>query len=247
MKRPSLTVATAMVAGGPVPNLPPPVQGVWHDLHLQGASDPLPRAIQALQERPDVRVFLSDGRGAAASRNAALVAAQGDVLLFCDDDIVQNPDAHAALLEGFAQDLNLDFVCARLIGPDGRPHKAYGPDGQPVRFWNAARIGTPELALRMATIRALGLRFDEQFGAGTSTPLGDEFIFVMDCLRAGLKGRHINLVMGEHPSVSSGLNFAPQTLPWRRAVFRRALGWYWWPAYMAFLWRNRFRARRSAQ
>lgn len=238
---PSLTVALAMQGDGRVPVLPPPVPGVWHDLHVQRLPAPLPPALAALASRADVRVLGCPGTGAARSRNAALDTARGDLLLFADDDMIQDPAGHRRLRQDFAGNPATDILCARLIGPDGRPHKGYGPDGQALRFWNAARVGTPEIALRLDRVRRAGARFDEGFGAGTAVPLGDEYIFLMDCRRARLTGRHVDVTVGVHPPHSSGLAFGRETLPWRRAVFRRALGWYWRPAHALFLLRNRHR------
>lgn len=239
---PRLSVAIAMVAGGPLPVLPDPVAGVEYDLHVQGlAPGPLPDGLDRLAARADVRVLPCPGRGAARSRNAALQAARGDLLLFSDDDIGHDPAAHALLRARLAAEPGLDFLCGRLHDDRGQPHKRYGPDGARVRFWNAARVGTPEIALRLARVRAAGVAFDEGFGAGAAVPLGDEYIFLMDCRRAGLRGRHVALGLGRHPPVSSGLAFGPETLAWRQAVFRRALGRFWWPAFRLFLWRNRHR------
>jgi hypothetical protein len=55
-------------------------------------------------------------------------------------------------------------------------------------------------------VRARGLRFDEGFGAGAGTEsfLGEEFVFVADCLKAGLGGRAVPLVVSVHPDTSSG-------------------------------------------
>ncbi|GGE26183.1 Glycosyltransferase, GT2 family [Gemmobacter megaterium] len=243
---PRLTVATAMMGHGPVPVLPPPVAGVMQDLHVQGLPDRLPPALAALAARPDVRILPCAGRGAARSRNAALATARGEILLFADDDMVQDPAAQDQVRAAFAADPRLDILCGRLHGPDGRPHKAYGAAGRALRFWNAAKVGTPEIAVRLARVRAAGVAFDEGFGAGAQVPLGDEYVFLMDCRRAGLAGRHVALGLGVHPPHSSGLAFGPETLGWRRAVFRRALGWYWRPAFALFLFRNRHRLQRAS-
>ena len=224
-----------------IPVLPAARAGVFYDLHVQQAPGVFPADFKELSMRPDVRVLACAGSGAARSRNAALAAAQSALLLFADDDMVQDVGGQDRLRQQFSDDPSVDILCARLHAADGQPHKAYGPDGQTLRFWNGARVGTPEIALRLQRVRSAGLQFDEGFGAGTVIPLGDEYIFLMDCRRAGLTGRHVNIPVGVHPPLSSGLVFGYDTLPWRRAVFQRALGWFWRPAYGLFLLRNRHR------
>lgn len=182
--------------------------------------------IQAVS-RPDIAVTALQGSGVARSRNAALdhaAAASVPILLFADDDIRFATDAYPALVARFDADPALDFVCARLVNPDGRLHKRYSPDGTPARLWNCGKVGTPELALRPDRFAAVGLRFDTGFGAGAAVPVGDEFIFLADALKAGLRGLHIDLVVGEHAPESSDLRRGDQETVWRRKVFRRALG-----------------------
>ena len=240
-KLPALTIAVALRNCARIPALPPVRPDVLFDLHVQDAPDIWPPDLERLAARTDVRLLACAGHGAARSRNAALDAAQGELLLFADDDVIQDVAGQDLLRQQFLNDATIHILCARLRDAHGVPHKAYGRDGQKLRFWNGARVGTPEIMLRMEKVRGAGLLFDEAFGAGAMTPLGDEYIFLMDCRRAGLNGRHVDVTVGVHPAHSSGLIFDRKTLPWRRAVFRRALGWFWRPAYALFLWRNRHR------
>jgi len=206
----------------------PPVQGtVWRVF----AQDVPPADLGALSAlgrgRPDLAVIALSGAGVAHSRNAALAQAVAEgvpVLLFGDDDIGFATDDWPSLRALFAADPGLDFVCARLANPDGRAHKRYSPDRARARVWTCGKVGTPELAVRPDRFVAAGLRFDPGFGAGGPVPVGDEFIFLADALRAGLRGVHSDLVLGVHPDHSSGLDRSPQAGVWRRAVFRRALG-----------------------
>ena len=59
-------------------------------------------------------------------------------------------------------------------------------------FQRRPRRPASELALRREAVLAAGVRFDEGFGAGAGTAnfLGEEYIFIADCLRAGLCGEH---------------------------------------------------------
>jgi hypothetical protein len=201
--------------------------------------------VAALLARGDVELHEMEGCGLSRSRNAAMDRTSTDLLLLADDDVELRAEALTALRHAFAGDPALDFACLRLHAPGGEPYKRFGASGTPVRFWNCGKVGSPEVALRIAPIRAAQLRFDETFGAGTPAWFGEEYIFLLDARRAGLRGRHLDIVVGFHPPESSGVDASAAAMRVRRAVFRRALGWYWRPAFALFKIRNRLRAPRA--
>jgi hypothetical protein len=240
---PRLVVAIATIGGrgaGLAQVLPDPCDGVvWHVFW----QDPDPTALSGLAavNRPDLRITPLSGAGVARSRNAAIAGVEGDILLFADDDLAFCLRAYPALRAAFAQDPTLDFICGRVLAPDGRLRKRYGPDGQKASRWNTARVGTPELALRLAPVRAADIRFDETFGAGSANPLGDEYIFVCDALRAGLRGQHRALDLAVHPADSSGAGQSAFGPAHRRRAIDRALGHWAFPARVGFALRHRRR------
>ena len=125
--------------------------------------------------------------GLARSRNAALDSARGAILFFADDDVVHPPSAPEGIRRFFAENPGLDLFVGRSLDPDGRPRKRPLPRRRLTRL-NAARASSHEIAVRLAPVRAAGIRFDEGFGigAGTAATLGEEYVFLADCLAAGL-------------------------------------------------------------
>ena len=81
--------------------------------------------------------------------------------------------------------------------------------------------------MRLAPVRAAGVRFDEGFGvgAGTEATLGEEYVFLADCLAAGLAGVHDPLPVSVHPHESSGFVWEGAAQARARAlVFARVFG-----------------------
>src|SRR5689334_2145975 len=58
---------------------------------VDGATDGTEAMLGALTPSYALRVVVQSNRGPAAARNAAIAVAQGDVLLFLDDDVVPVP------------------------------------------------------------------------------------------------------------------------------------------------------------
>ncbi|MHB1101963.1 MAG: hypothetical protein ACYC0C_04105 [Devosia sp.] len=193
--------------------------------------------------RPDIGIMLLRGRGVAASRNAALAFCQTEALLFTDDDVSLLAAGMVSLIAEFEADPVLDLIAGQTLLETGTPEKRYPPGPRPLTAYNCARIGTVELAVRPRRIVARGIVFDTSFGAGTENFLGDEYIFVVDCLRAGLKGAYCPIPLAVHSGPSSGLDFGSETATRARArVFERVFN----PAIaplvkLAFLWRHRAR------
>lgn len=217
----------------------PVMDSVSYQIFVQGSGGTFD--IPARITRSDIQVFHQDSYGVTNSRNAAIESATGDVLLFADDDVTSNTDSYASLRKLFLDAPYLDFACGQLHGVNGKPFKTYPDHLTPATRLNTAKVGTPELAIRARSIRDKGIRFDTTFGAGSLLWLGDEYIFLCDALRAGLRGYHINLVLGTHPHQSTGHQNSALSFEIREKVFRRAFGPVSWPFRFAFAAKNRKR------
>lgn len=242
MTSPLLTIAIATMADR-IPRLLktdlPAIDGaIWH-LFVQG--EPSVIACEAERfARPDITVTHSEGCGVARNRNAALAAAQTEFLLFWDDDLSADPSAITRLIQRFQSLPDTDFLCARLSDESGKPRKRYSDDGTRARWHNCGKVGTPELAVRPSRMRAKNIWFDTAFGAGSPAFLGDEYIFLCDALRAGLRGVHVDLILASHPTESSGNRSGSVVMAVRRLVLIRALGrWASLPVRLTFALRHR--------
>ena len=177
--------------------------------------------------RPDIAVARLDTTGLSRSRNAALDRARGEIVLIADDDVTHPEGAYAAIRRAFAADPGLDLLAGRSFTPDGAPRKPGQDRAHRLRLWNSGRISSHELAFRRARVAAAGIRFDERFGAGAGTPtfLGEEYVFVADCLKAGLSGRYAPIPVSVHPPESSGFVWrGPAAARARAAVLGRVFG-----------------------
>lgn len=211
------------------------------DYHIFVQDVTSPAQVEGILQRDDITVTVLKNHGVAQSRNAAINCSKGDIVLFADDDLILHTHNYAVLRDMFASHLDLDFICAQMLNTKGLPFKSYSPDMTPASRLNTAKVGTPEMAVRIKSIRAAGVTFDTNFGAGSANWLGDEYIFLCDALRTGLKGRHIALKLATHPAPSSGLDNSASSFVVRANVLRRALGRASWPLRCAFAWRHRKR------
>ena len=220
--RPKLTIAYSTLAdraGGIVfPEARPDVEIL---VLVQGGSP----AGNNVDGRPDIRMIGLDGYGVARSRNAAIEQASGALLLFSDDDVTLIPEVFSLFFETFATHPEIALVMGQAINPDGALHKRYAARAQGLSLFNSAKAATYEMMIRLDPVRRHRVKFDEAFGAGTNNFIGDEYIFISDLLRAGLKARFIPVTIACHPPDSSGLRWSdPEAMQARRALFDRVFG-----------------------
>ena len=175
---------------------------------------------------PKARLVELKNRGVAKSRNAAIDRASGKYLLFADDDVTFSDAGIDSAVEYLEAHQNCAIVLARAVDETGELRKRYASEITPLKLTNSARAATYEMLVRLDAIRERGIRFDENFGAGATFYLGDEYIFIADALRAGLSGAHLPITIATHPSESSGSRWGEASdLAARSQVFTRVFGW----------------------
>jgi GT2 family glycosyltransferase len=165
-------------------------------------------------------------RGVAKSRNAAIDRASGKYLLFADDDVTFSEADITSAIQYFESNPEVSILLTRANDPQGNARKDYVDKETPIKLTNSARAATYEMLIRVDAIREKKVRFDEDFGAGVSNYLGDEYIFIADALRAGLAGVHLPITVAVHPVESSGSKWGTtEDLQARSKVFTRVFGW----------------------
>lgn len=184
---------------------------------------------------PAGRVFDYRETGLSKSRNRALQHATADICVVGDDDVRHLPAAQEIIAGAFADHPRADIITFQARTPDGAPFKRYASRPRRHTRRSIMRVISWEIALRTASVRAAGLRFDERFGLGADFPTGEENIFLMDALRRGLHLRYIPAPIVIHPAESSGANFSsPASVAAKGAAFRRMFGAASKPLEMAF-------------
>lgn len=201
--------------------LPDPVSEIVYLILVQNAAEP---AAEKLVERADVSFRHLATRGLSESRNAALDLCDTPFLLFADDDMALFPKGIVALADHLANRPDLSLAAGwrnsafRTYRRSGRTHV--------LSRWNAGRICAPEFMVVVAQVRSSGTWFDPEFGAGSALATGEDYIFVSDLLRRGLKARSFPIVTGEHIGPSTGADWQTiSLLHARRAVLARVFGW----------------------
>ena len=184
-----------------------------------------PDSISVTDFNPEVKVFELKNRGVAKSRNAAIANTESEYLLFGDDDIEFNESGIASAINYMNTNPEVSILLMQAIDETGKLRKRYPAKSHKLQLTNSAKAATYEIMIRVSDIKGAGIKFDENFGAGAPNYLGDEYIFIADALRAGLKGQFEPIVIATHPTESSGsLRNSTADRSARAKVFTRVFG-----------------------
>ncbi len=183
--------------------------------------DKLPEALKGSRAVTDELKSL----GVAKSRNRVIELAETDYLVFADDDIEFVDAGLREAIDYLDNNPQVALVLAQAASPTAGLRKPYPSKQERLTKLNSARAATYEMIIRVSTIKDLGIRFDESFGAGVENYLGDEYIFIADLISAGGKGVFLPITIATHPEVSSGSGWGTERDRKARAkVFTRVFG-----------------------
>lgn len=134
------------------------------------------------------RMITTQTRGVGRNRNLALNYAQGDILLFADDDIRYADDYRDAVLNAYAARPDADMIVFSMdITENGRVIRQVTAPEKRLHLWNALRYGTYVISIRRTSFERANLWFSLQFGGGTEHGHGEDSLFLADAFRKKLK------------------------------------------------------------
>lgn len=173
-----------------------------------------------------IRIFFSTERGLSKSRNVAILNSNADYAFIMDDDVIV--DNHAFLeIAKLANRDSIDVVTCRFSYVSGDISKPYSDVAFCHNYISSASVSSIEIGFNVKSIREYQIKFDENFGLGTELPSGEEYIFITDCLRQGLKVKYLPINIGFHPNETSGMDFytSPEKVLAKREMLKRIFTW----------------------
>lgn len=127
-------------------------------------------------------------RGVGLSRNLALLHATAEIVLFADDDITYSDSIEADVLKEFDSAEQSDAIVFNLAA-DGeslrRPKQNHSRNR--LNRFNCVRYGAPRFAARLDSLRKTRVAFSLLFGGGAPFNSGEDSLFILDCVKRGMK------------------------------------------------------------
>tara|TARA_B100000446_G_scaffold188212_1_gene221153 strand:+ start:2841 stop:3626 length:786 start_codon:yes stop_codon:yes gene_type:complete len=186
--------------------------------------------------RSDLSYVCMADFGLSKSRNAVLSNCKSKYAYIMDDDVGFDLDKIQMLIKYMEED-KVDIATCQFCYHDGSSPKKYRKEAFFHNILSVAKVASIEICIKVSVLRKNNILFDEGFGLGTALPSGEEYIFLVDCLRAKLKVKYYPIVTGIHPNETSGLDFftsTPKVLA-KREMLKKIFGWKS-AAYILVFW-----------
>lgn len=139
-----------------------------------------------------VKWYDCNERGVGKSRNKALMAADADICVFADDDMVYVENALQVVKEAFGELVNADIISFNVEG------LVKSPGIRRLHTWNAFKHGACRLAVRRKKVLQSRVFFSLLFGGGAEFSCGEDTLFLLDCLKSGLRMYETSQYLGRN-------------------------------------------------
>ena len=170
-------------------------------------------------------VFINKNeKGLSKSRNFAMDAVNDGICLITDDDVSFEPHLFDAIKEAYDIYPDADIITFQAKTPEGEFFKTYSASPFAHNIKSVAKVSSIEMTFRIKSIRNSNIKFDERFGLGTQYPTGEEFVFLTDALKKGLKVYFYPKILAIHPKESSGSILDEKMFIAKGAMFARVFG-----------------------
>lgn len=128
-------------------------------------------------------------RGVGLNRNNTLMRAQGEILLFADEDMRYYDGYAERVCRAFARHPDADVLIFNIDEEeyDAAAQRCTITKCSRVNWFNYLRYGMVRVAVKRSAVKEHGIYFNQCFGGGTEHRHGEDSIFLSDCLRNHLK------------------------------------------------------------
>lgn len=143
------------------------------------------------------KMITTTTRGVGANRNIALAAADAEIVLFADDDVIYNDGAFDRILRAFDDLPQADLIAFGVdITKAGTVTREIHHPVKRRHLWNSMSFGAAYLGARRQALIDKKLSFSTLFGGGCIYGSGEDTMFIKDCLQNKLKVYSHSYVLG---------------------------------------------------
>jgi len=164
--------------------------------------------VQELEERQsNLKVVQRFEVGLARSRNWLLHQVSEGVCLISDDDVEYAEGFFERIVEAYRKYPDADIITFQVQTPLGSSYKRYEVQSRRHNLLSAGKVSSIEITFRADSVRRAKVEFDKRFGLGFTYPTGEEYVFLTDCIKAGLRAYYCPFGDNDSPGGKFGKSF----------------------------------------
>lgn len=144
-----------------------------------------------------VKVLSTDEMGLSKSRNLALKNATADICVIADDDMTYHDDYAQLISQAYTDHPEADIIAFQVkrYGNTKR-EKQFRVEPHWENYLSSMKISSVEITFKRKSIIDKNIYFNENIGAGTDFPNGEESTFLYAALHEGLKILYLPIEIG---------------------------------------------------
>jgi glycosyltransferase involved in cell wall biosynthesis len=169
------------------------VEIILVDQSLGDKKESIIEIIEKNNKKNRIRYFRDEGKGLSRARNIGLAISRGRIVGFPDDDCWYSGDIILRVVDFFKNENNNENY-GIISGQYSEPNvinEIFPKNSCDLTVKNCSnRVSSVGLFIDQENIGQNTIYFDENIGAGTAMPAGEETDLVMRLLNGGVKGRY---------------------------------------------------------
>ncbi|WP_214830351.1 glycosyltransferase family 2 protein [Exiguobacterium sp. s56] len=150
----------------------------------------------------NVRWINSSERGLSRSRNLAINNASEEICLISDDDVEYVNNYKKTILAQFEKYPEADIITFQVEGIESK-FKNYHPSMRKLNYLTSMKVASVEVAFRLSSVRKAKINFNELFGSGSKFYMGEENIFLFNCLKKKMKIYYVPIKIADVHVINS--------------------------------------------
>lgn len=131
-------------------------------------------------------------RGLSKSRNMAIRNATSDVCLICDDDEILEDDYIEKIIKEHQSKSNISIIAFNL----NDRYRTFPQESHKIGYIRALKLASWQISFKLYDINTKHISFDESMGAGVTMGGSEENKFLIECIKNGLKGVYVPILIG---------------------------------------------------
>lgn len=193
--------------------------------------------IECIVSHNDNRIIFSKTKGLSKSRNIAIENSNADICLISDDDIIFGDDLEEKILYYYDKFPEADIITFLItMGDEDTNLKQFKKVFRHNKR-SILSVGSNQITFRLNSIRKNKILFDESFGLGSKMfNSGEETMFLLKCLRSGLKIYNIPVIISNHSTLESSNSIWTKSLIETKGAFFKCYSKNFWWMYMIYLY-----------
>lgn len=186
------------------------------------------------------KLYSFDDKGLSKSRNIAIDNSSSSISMIADDDMKFVDNYEQIVLEAYDKYKDADIIAFYVSSDNPNNIKPKLKEGRVDRL-NSFKIQSVQLSFKTDVIKKNKIRFDENFGAGSKFFMGEENIFLSDCVRSKLKiySYPVEIARLSNRESTWFKGYDEDYFKVKGACFYRISKFFWLPLFLQFIIRKK--------